>query len=62
MKDAMGTQDPKQIVESGYDRVAKDYARLEGDIRWPRMRWLWKLLKLSGPCSHVLDIGCGSGV
>ena len=48
MKDTMGTQDAKQIVESGYDRVAKDYANLEGDIRWPRMRWL-------------LDIGCGSG-
>ncbi len=57
----MGTRDPKQIVEVGYDRVAKDYANLEGDIRWPRMRWLRKLLNLLEPCSRVLDIGCGSG-
>ena len=61
MKDTMGTRDPKQIVEVGYDRVAKDYANLEGDIRWPRMRWLRKLLNLLEPCSRVLDIGCGSG-
>ena len=57
----MGTQDPKQIIESGFDRVAKDYSSLEGDIRWPRMKWLGKLLNLLGPCSRVLDIGCGSG-
>lgn len=61
MKDTMDTQNPKQIVESGYDRVAEEYARLEGETQWPRMRWIKKLLKLLKPSSRILDIGCGSG-
>jgi ubiquinone/menaquinone biosynthesis C-methylase UbiE len=58
---AAGTGDPKRIVEAGYDRVALDYARLEGEAEWPRMRWLRRLLNELEPGSSVLDLGCGSG-
>lgn len=53
--------DPKRMVERGYDQVAHEYARLEGEIEWPRMRWLKKLLNKLEPGSSVLDLGCGSG-
>lgn len=53
--------DPKLLVEQGYDRVAHDYARLEGDAEWPRLRWLRKVLDQLPPGSPVLDLGCGSG-
>jgi ubiquinone/menaquinone biosynthesis C-methylase UbiE len=53
---------PQKIVARGYDRVAAEYARLEGDAEWPRMRWLGKLLQQLDPGSAVLDLGCGSGV
>ena len=49
------------MVEQGYDRIACDYARLEGVIKWPRMRWIKKLLNHLEPNSSVLDLGCGSG-
>jgi ubiquinone/menaquinone biosynthesis C-methylase UbiE len=52
----------KQLVEQGYDKVAHDYARLEGGTEWPRSRWLKKLLNLLEPGSAVLDLGCGSGI
>ena len=57
----MPSDDPKQLVEKGYDLVAHDYARLEGEEEWPRMRWLQKLLDRLEPGSSVLDLGCGSG-
>lgn len=50
----------KQIVANGYDQVALAYAQLE-DTKWPRMRWLAKLLEQLAPNSSVLDLGCGSG-
>jgi ubiquinone/menaquinone biosynthesis C-methylase UbiE len=53
--------DPKQVVERSYDQVAHEYARLEGESEWPRMRWLRKLLDRLEPGSSVLDLGCGSG-
>jgi ubiquinone/menaquinone biosynthesis C-methylase UbiE len=53
--------DPKTVVEAGYDRVAHEYARIEGETKWPRMRWLKKLLDPLAPGSSVLDLGCGSG-
>lgn len=53
---------PKKVIEKGYDKVAYNYARLEGEKTWPRMRWLNKLLLLLEPNSDVLDLGCGSGV
>ncbi|MEM8533649.1 MAG: class I SAM-dependent methyltransferase [Chloroflexota bacterium] len=51
----------KDIVQQGYDQVAQDYARLEGDITWPRMKWLNVLLEELEPGASVLDLGCGSG-
>jgi ubiquinone/menaquinone biosynthesis C-methylase UbiE len=56
-----GSTDPKRVVERGYDQVAHDYARLEWEPEWPRMRWLRKLLNRLEPGSSVLDLGCGSG-
>jgi ubiquinone/menaquinone biosynthesis C-methylase UbiE len=61
MDSMSGFSGPKRVVEQGYDRVAHDYARLEGAEAWPRMRWLRSLLNRLGPGSSVLDLGCGSG-
>lgn len=62
MNDAMKYLNPKRVVEQGYDQVAHDYARLEGETEWPRMRWLRKVMNQLEPGSSVLDLGCGSGV
>jgi ubiquinone/menaquinone biosynthesis C-methylase UbiE len=61
MNSTSSSNDPKQVVERGYDRVAHEYAGLEGESEWPRMRWLRKLLSKLEPGSPVLDLGCGSG-
>jgi len=61
MKGTSGFNGPERVVEQGYDRVAHEYARLEGESEWPRMRWVRKLLKVLEPGSSVLDLGCGSG-
>ena len=61
MNRTSGSTDPKRVVERGYDRVAHEYARLEGESEWPRMRWVRKLLNRLEPGSSVLDLGCGSG-
>jgi SAM-dependent methyltransferase len=61
MKNTSDSPDPKRVVEQGYDRVAQNYARLEGQVEWPRMRWLRRMLALLEPGSSVLDLGCGSG-
>jgi ubiquinone/menaquinone biosynthesis C-methylase UbiE len=62
MNGATQPYNPKQVVEQGYDQVAHDYARLEGETEWPQMRWLKKVLNQLSPGSSVLDLGCGSGV
>ena len=61
MNSTPGFNDPKRVVEQGYDRVAHEYARLEGESEWPRMRWVRNLLNRLEPGSSVLDLGCGSG-
>jgi cyclopropane fatty-acyl-phospholipid synthase-like methyltransferase len=61
MDSALKNNEPKKIVERGYDKVTHDYARLEGEIAWPRMKWLEKLLDQLEPGASVLDLGCGSG-
>jgi ubiquinone/menaquinone biosynthesis C-methylase UbiE len=61
MNKAEGSINPKKVVEQGYDQVAFNYTRLEGEIKWPRMQWLEKLLSRLQPNSSVLDLGCGSG-
>lgn len=50
-----------EYAERGYDKVAAEYAELEGAAKWPRMSWLAMLLDLLRPASAVLDLGCGSG-
>ena len=54
-------KNPKTLLEEGYDQVAEAYSRLEGDSKWPRMKWLGKVLARLDPGSAVLDLGCGSG-
>jgi cyclopropane fatty-acyl-phospholipid synthase-like methyltransferase len=49
-------------VAAGYDRVAREYAGLEGAEEWPRMRWLQDLSARLDGRSRVLDLGCGNGV
>ena len=61
MTDAPKDEHPKRLVEEGYDKVAHEYALLEDDAEWPRMRWLRKVLEGLPPGSAVLDLGCGSG-
>jgi ubiquinone/menaquinone biosynthesis C-methylase UbiE len=61
MNNTKNSISPKKVVEQGYDKVASDYAHLEGEIKWPRMQWLKKLLNRLQPNSSVLDLGCGSG-
>ena len=61
MNSTSGFNDPKRVVERGYDRVAHEYARLEGGSEWPRMRWVRKILNRLESGSSVLDLGCGSG-
>ena len=51
----------KILVERGYDQVAHEYAKLECEKQWPRLKWLKKLLDRLPPGSSVLDLGCGSG-
>ena len=55
------SDDPKRVVESGYDQAAHNYAALEYKTEWHRMRWLQKVLDRLRPGSSVLDLGCGSG-
>jgi ubiquinone/menaquinone biosynthesis C-methylase UbiE len=62
MNSAASSNNPKQVVEQGYDQVAHTYAHLEDGTEWPRMRWLKKVLDRLSPGSSVLDLGCGSGV
>jgi SAM-dependent methyltransferase len=55
--------DAKEIVASGYDRVARRYADLEGErSSWPRLRRLEALLADLPLGSRVLDVGCGDGI
>jgi ubiquinone/menaquinone biosynthesis C-methylase UbiE len=61
MKEYPSNQEIKKMVAQGYDRVADRYARLEGQLPWPRMKWLQKVLDRLEPGCAVLDLGCGSG-
>jgi len=47
VKDNTNFLDQKQIVEQGYDQVADEYTRLEGENEWPRTRWLEKIWLLA---------------
>lgn len=58
------SRDPrKQLVESGYDRIAERYLAWAGGITDPgRARMLELLLERLPPSGDVLDLGCGAGV
>ena len=52
----------ERLVAEGYDRVADAYAKLEGEVEWPRTARLRDLLRRLSPNARVLDLGCGSGL
>ncbi len=58
----MGTDDPKQIVEEGYDRIGQRYAEDLGasrqDLRSHHISYLVNALPRG---SALLDLGCGAG-
>jgi ubiquinone/menaquinone biosynthesis C-methylase UbiE len=58
------SSDPrKQLVESGYDRIAERYLASAGEIDVPgRARMLELLLERRPQSGDVLDLGCGAGV
>jgi cyclopropane fatty-acyl-phospholipid synthase-like methyltransferase len=56
------TEQSQHLVAQGYDAVADRYAALEGDVAWPRLRWLDELLGQVAEGAHVLDLGCGDGI
>jgi cyclopropane fatty-acyl-phospholipid synthase-like methyltransferase len=51
-------------VRDGYDSIADQYMELVTSRRAvdPRSAWISDLLSRLDPDSHVLDLGCGSGV
>ncbi len=60
-------RDPKQLVASGYDRIAQRYLELAqrnlaGDTTSARMRYLHKLLERLPTDAQILELGCGAGV
>jgi SAM-dependent methyltransferase len=56
-------QDPKEIVERGYDRMAERYLAWS-DLRPSpvRMWFLSEALARIGDGAEVLDLGCGAGI
>ena len=57
----LNKNDIRKMAEQTYDKVYKEYLNLEGENKWPRLKWLKKILDQIKPGSSVLDIGCGSG-
>src|SRR6266516_2810822 len=53
--------DPKRIVEQGYDAIAERYAEWAASFESPAMRWVEKLLAKLDEQSAVLELGCGGG-
>jgi SAM-dependent methyltransferase len=57
------TAKPRDIVESGYDRIAARYAAWIGEVRGdPRLRFLDDLMARLPAHPTVLDLGCGAGI
>lgn len=55
--------DPKRIVEEGYDHIAERHAEWAGRTRTEeRERYARLLVELLPPGSRVLELGCGTGV
>ncbi len=57
------SEDPKQIVEAGYDAAAGRYAEWsQNEITGsPAVEYLEKLLGMISPDAAVLELGCGNG-
>ncbi len=54
--------DPKQIVESGYDRIARQYLATKDADDPVTLEALALLVQGLAPAARVLDLGCGAGV
>src|SRR6266568_550427 len=54
--------DPRQIVEAGYDRVAKQYLAGKDADEPVTLAALERLARTLPPGAAVLDLGCGAGV
>jgi SAM-dependent methyltransferase len=55
------SDDPKRVVEGGYDAIAERYAEWAASFESPTMRWVEKLLARLEGGSNVLELGCGGG-
>ncbi|ATL65067.1 class I SAM-dependent methyltransferase [Nocardia terpenica] len=56
-------QDPKRVVETGYDRIAERYLGWMGEIRDDaRIRFLGEVIAGLPERATVLDLGCGAGI
>lgn len=54
---------PRAIVEAGYDAMADEYLTYStGIVGDPRARFLAMLEQRLAPGSEVLDLGCGAGI
>ena len=59
------TEEPRRIVESGYDSIAERYADELRRGRGPQTffrRFLDHVLELIPDAGTVLDLGCGAGL
>ncbi len=57
------TDDPKRIVQLGYDAIAERYLAWSGDRPSPtRQRCLDLVLAELPPAAEILELGCGAGV
>jgi cyclopropane fatty-acyl-phospholipid synthase-like methyltransferase len=55
--------EPKRIVEDGYDEISERYTELSRKFDWePRRTYLNRLVELLPEGSRVLELGCGAGV
>jgi methylase of polypeptide subunit release factors len=58
-------EEPRRIVESGYDAIAERYAEAIRRGRGPQTffrRFLDQVLELIPDGGRVLDLGCGAGL
>lgn len=57
------SDDPKRIVESGYDAIADRFATWRGEIEGsPDSEWLGALLSALPEQAAILELGCGQGL
>lgn len=60
----MESQDPKELVRSGYDNIAPSYFDFISSLPSPNITWTDTLIAaLPSPnSSHILELGCGNGI